>query len=176
MPTAASASGVSTFPEANRHRDPSHLRYPHDPGQLRNPQASGGEEVVQRTPSLSRSLYPDQRLLAEPSRTLVRRDHAQTHPPPDLSLRARPRPSDPGVHPRKQQEPATVPMGGERQHDCSEGKKVWLCAGIRITLRLMGVFEEGIFQYARQDEPERMDKDSGMAGVPGLSQRDQRGG
>jgi len=30
---------------------------------------------------------------------------------------------------------------------------------------LTGVFEEGIFQYARQDEPERMDKDSGVAGV-----------
>ena len=37
-----------------------------------------------------------------------------------------------------------------------------------------GVFEEGIFRYARRDERERMDKDSGMAGVPGLSQRDQR--
>src|ERR1700745_4433602 len=37
-----------------------------------------------------------------------------------------------------------------------------------------GVFEEGIFQYAREDERERMDKDSGMAGIPGLSQRDQR--
>src|SRR5439155_15731388 len=32
----------------------------------------------------------------------------------------------------------------------------------------------GIFQYAREDERERMDKDSGMAGVQGLSQRDQR--
>jgi hypothetical protein len=50
----------------------------------------------------------------------------------------------------------------------------WLCAGIWITLRLTGVFEEGNFQYARQDERERMDEDSGMAGVPGLSQRDQR--
>jgi hypothetical protein len=67
---------------------PSRLRYPPDPGQLRNAQASGSEEVVQRTPSLSRSLYPDQRLLAEPSRTLVRRDQAQTHPSRNLSLRA----------------------------------------------------------------------------------------
>src|ERR1700694_4746180 len=49
-----------------------------------------------------------------------------------------------------------------------------LCAGIWQLLRLMGVFEGGNFQYARQDERERMDKDSGMAGVPGLSQRDQR--
>src|SRR6266481_2497909 len=117
MSTAASASGVPAFPEANRHRDPSHLRYPPDPGQLRDAQASGGEEVVQRTPSLSRSLYPDQRLLAEPSRTLVRRDHAQTHPPRNIPLRARPRPSDPGVRPREQQEPATIPMGRERKHD-----------------------------------------------------------
>src|SRR6201982_1690460 len=37
-----------------------------------------------------------------------------------------------------------------------------------------GVVEEGICQYAREDERERMDKDSGMAGIPGLSQRDQR--
>src|SRR5260370_25271595 len=49
-----------------------------------------------------------------------------------------------------------------------------LCAGIWITLRLTGGFEEENFQYARQDERERMDKDSGMAGGPGLSQRDQR--
>jgi len=34
-----------------------------------------------------------------------------------------------------------------------------------MTVRLMGVFEEVIFQYARQDERERVDKDSGMARV-----------
>src|SRR5262245_8141102 len=51
---------------------------------------------------------------------------------------------------------------------------VRLCAGIRITLRARGVFEERIFQYAGQDERERMDQDSEMAGVPGLPQRDQR--
>jgi hypothetical protein len=28
-----------------------------------------------------------------------------------------------------------------------------------------GVFEEGIFQYAQQDERERVDKDSGLAWV-----------
>src|SRR6266851_4154556 len=57
---------------------------------------------------------------------------------------------------------------------CHHKTKKGLCAGIWITLRLTGVFEEENFQYARQDERERMDKDSGMAGVPGLSQRDQR--
>src|SRR5437016_14424264 len=124
MSTAASASGVPTFPEADRHRYRSHLRYPPDLGQLRDAQASASEEVVQRTPSISRSLYPDQRLLAEPSRTLVRRDHAQTHPPRNLPLRPRPRPIDPGVHPREQQEPATIPMARERTHDSPERKTV----------------------------------------------------
>src|SRR6267143_4514625 len=40
-------------------------------------------------------------------------------------------------------------------------------AGILITHRLTGVFEKRVFQYARQDERERVDKDSGMAGGTG---------
>lgn len=37
-----------------------------------------------------------------------------------------------------------------------------------------GGLRGGDFRYARQDERERTDQDSGMAWVPGLSQRDQR--
>ena len=38
----------------------------------------------------------------------------------------------------------------------------------------MGVFEGRFFRYAQQNERERMDEDSALAGVPSLSQRDQR--
>jgi hypothetical protein len=64
-------------------------------------------------------------------------------------------------------------LTAESQLDKTEAIEKGLCAGIRRTLRLTGVFEEEIFRYARQDERERMDKDSGMAGVQGLSHRDQ---
>jgi transposase len=65
-------------------------------------QASASKALVPGTPSSSPSLYPDQRLLAEPGRTLVCRDHTQTHPSRHLSFCARPRPSNPGLYPPKQ--------------------------------------------------------------------------
>src|SRR5215471_8929116 len=124
MPTAASPPGVLTFPQADRWCDRSCPRYSSHSGQLQHSQASPSKEVVPRTSSLSPALYPDQRLLAESGRTLVCRDHTQTYPPRDLSLRARVGQSHPGLYPRKQQESETVPMGGERQHHYSQGKKV----------------------------------------------------
>src|SRR4029077_3911319 len=81
MSTAASASGVPTFPQADRHRDRSRPGYPPDLGQLRDAQASGSKAVVQRTPSLSRSLSPTsaswlnqvERWFAEITRKRIRR-------------------------------------------------------------------------------------------------------
>ena len=43
-------------------------------------------------------------------------------------------------------------------------KKQALCRNLNNS-SINGVFEEQIFQYAQQHERERMDKDSGMAGV-----------
>ena len=41
---------------------------------------------------------------------------------------------------------------------------------------LTGWLIDGAFRYTSQFEEQRLDKDSGMAGLPGVSERDQRRG
>jgi catechol 2,3-dioxygenase-like lactoylglutathione lyase family enzyme len=51
-----------------------------------------------------------------------------------------------------------------------------LCARIRRTGGLMGFRWHGGFRYTAWFEKQRLDKDSGLAGLPGVSERDRRTG
>ena len=53
--------------------------YPSGSGQLRNPQDARGAGVAGETPALQAALHAHQRVLAEPRRTLLRRDHGKAH-------------------------------------------------------------------------------------------------
>src|SRR5690242_13608751 len=52
--------------------------------QLWNSQASQSEEVACSATTLSRPLHTDRFFLAQPDRTLVRRNHTQTNPPRNI--------------------------------------------------------------------------------------------
>ena len=55
-------------------------RYPSDPGQLCHPQDARGAGLAGQAPALQAAFHADQRLMAEPCRTLLRRDHIKAHP------------------------------------------------------------------------------------------------
>ena len=61
-----------------------HLRQPVDPQDRRDPPLAGPP------PPLPPALHPDRLLLAQPRRTLVRRNHHEAHPPRRAPLRRRP--------------------------------------------------------------------------------------
>jgi len=95
-----------------------------DPGQLRNPQTSRSEIMVRKASPVPRALHPDQCLLAESGRTLVRRNHANANPTRNIPVRKRPREGYTGVYPRQQQSSEAIPMGRQCQQNHREGPQV----------------------------------------------------
>ena len=62
--------------------------------QLRHPQDARGEGLAGQAPALQAALHAHQRVMAEPGRTVLRRDHVKAHPPRQLFQRRRPRDRD----------------------------------------------------------------------------------
>jgi transposase len=75
MQEAASASGVPRLPAPHRSERSQASGCASDRRQLRHPQACQGQGVVGPAAALSRALHTDLRLLAQPTRALVRTDH-----------------------------------------------------------------------------------------------------
>ena len=55
--------------------------------QLRHPQDARGDSMAGQAPTLQAALHAHQRLMAEPSRTLLRRNHIEAHPAQQLFMR-----------------------------------------------------------------------------------------
>ena len=81
-----SAPGVSVFSAADRARGARQPESASGPGQLRDSQSAEGSELVAPPATVSPSLYADERLLAQPDRTLVCQDHSGAVAPQRLSL------------------------------------------------------------------------------------------
>ena len=91
-----------SVPQQNRYCYPGRDEHPPHPRQLWNTQTSGSKSLVCRASSLSGSLHAHQRLLAESSRTLVRRNHQRADPTRNISIRPGPRESNSRLYPRQQ--------------------------------------------------------------------------
>src|SRR6516225_2592256 len=77
---APQSSRVHSLLRENRPRDAQATGHPSGAGQLRHPQTSQGQGVVYRPSALSSALYPDQLLLAQSRRALVRGNHQKANP------------------------------------------------------------------------------------------------
>ena len=72
-----------------RPRSPGRSRCARDPRQRLDPQDARGQEWLAGAPAVRAALHPDQQLVAEPRRAMVRRAHQQEAPARHAPLRAR---------------------------------------------------------------------------------------
>jgi putative transposase len=86
---ASSPSGISRLSAPHRSPGPARTRHPSRGRQLRHPQAQKGQSLARTTAALAGSLHAHLRLLAQPSRTLLRPDHKQRNTAGILHLRQR---------------------------------------------------------------------------------------
>ena len=107
LPAAPSGEGVHPLPQADRPHRRQALRSPPRRRQLRDAQDSCRESLACQAPPLPSALHADQRILAQPRRALLRRDHEEAHPARHLHQRRPPASRHPGLPERAQRQPQT---------------------------------------------------------------------
>ena len=90
-PSPAPRDGVPQVPRHDRQERPDRLRRAPDRRQPVHPQDTGDPQMAPRPSPVPPALHPDRIVLAQPRRTLVRRDHHETHPPRRTPQRQSPR-------------------------------------------------------------------------------------
>ena len=94
------------------------------PGQLRHPQDPGDQELAAAASTLPSALHSDQRLLAEPGRTLVRRADQPQAPPISPPQRHRARSRCRSLDRRLEQRPQTLRLDQDRRRDPRNPRRI----------------------------------------------------
>ena len=102
MLSAPPVRRVQEVPRGHREGGAEGAGRPSGPRQLRHPQNRDDPQVASQAPTLPPAFHPDQRVMAQPDRTLVRRDHQQADPARELPEHPRTRAGHRGLPGRPQ--------------------------------------------------------------------------